>query len=187
MKYIQLHIDQQHIDFYKRKAAEKIYAEGWIGRNRAQKARNFVNCWITEEAFKHLLIKKKAFFRHRSLYVGDAAGAGADFEVKQHGKWKTVGIRSVNVASLLKWKSVTYPEDRFLKEPHRIPDFIVGCHNKNGCVMFFGTVDKATLLCELGKSVRKMSKTNQEWFRKIGIEKFCYDRLAILVDSLDKR
>src|SRR3989344_539636 len=135
-------ISTEEIEFFTKKAAEKINAEGWEGRSTEQKTENFVNCWVTEEAFKKLLMKNKAFFRHRGLYVGDAAGAGVDFEVKENDRWITIGVRSINDDSLNRWKSVAYPEDRFLTEQHKIPDYVVACHNDNGCVTFLGIIEK---------------------------------------------
>ena len=174
---IEQRIPAEDVAFFQRKAAEKIHAEGWKGRNIGQKIENFVNCWVTEEAFKLLLISHKAFFRHRALYVGDAAGAGVDFEVSVDGKWVGVGIRSITSDSRYRWKSVAYPEDRFLYEKERIPDFVVVCHNDGGLVQFLGMIDKATLIAELEKGERRRSAKNQEWFRKVGLERFSADDL----------
>ena len=176
-------IPADDVAFFQRKAAEKIHAEGWKGRNIEQKIENFVNCWVTEEAFKLLLIAHKAFFRHRALYVGDAAGAGVDFEVFVGGKWVGVGIRSITSDSRYRWKSVAYPEDRFLYEKERIPDFVVVCHNNNGLVQFLGMIDKATLVAELEKGERRRSAKNQEWFRKVELGRFSWEELHLFLQK----
>ena len=182
-----IQLSNEEVAFFRQKAVEKINAEGWEGRNVEQKVENFANCWITEEAFKQLLIKQQAFFRHRGLYVGDAAGAGVDFEFKRNGAWISVGIRSINEDSLNKWKSVAYPEDRFLNEQQKIPDYVVACHNDNGSVAFLGMISKKELLDELGRSRRLRSRTNQELFRTVPLDKFSKEKLIGLLEELDKR
>ncbi len=185
--FIEQLVPADEVAFFQKKAEQKIEAEGWNGRNKKQKVENFVNCWVTEEAFKGVLIKYKAFFRHRALYVGDAAGAGVDFEVKVGGKWMGVGIRSINDDSFYRWKSVAYPEDRFLHEKEKIPDHVVVCHNEKGVVQFIGMIDKEMLLSELDKAERRKSTLNQEWFRKVPLEKFDYGKLVDFLGKLDKR
>ena len=187
MQYLEHIIPLSEISFYQKKAAEKIHAEKWEGRNIQQKIENFVNCWVTEEAFKQILIKHGAFFRHRALYVGDAAGAGADFMVKRNGQWITIGIRSIGADSVYRWKSVAYPEDRFMDEQDKISDYVVACYNKRGFVKFFGIVDKETLLHALKHSERRRSGKNQEWFRKVPLALFSLERLEQFLESTGKR
>ncbi len=187
MNSIEQTIPLSEISFYQKKAAEKIKAEGWEGRNKEQKIENFVNCWVTEEAFKQILIKHGAFFRHRGLYVGDPAGAGVDFEIKVQEKWVKLGVRSINADSVYKWKSVAYPEDRFLQEQEKIPEHVVACYHKQGVVQFFGMIDKDTLLMELEKSERRRSGKNQEYFRKVPLEKFSLERLKGFLENVGNR
>ncbi len=116
--YLEHTIPLSLLAFFSQQATQKIQAEGWAkqGRNVEVKVQNFVNCWATEEAFKQLLMQKKAWFRYRGLYFGDAAGAGADFTVRIDGTEVTLGLRSIAPASLTKWKTVAYPDDRFQQE-----------------------------------------------------------------------
>ena len=187
MNFIEQTIPLSEIQFYQKKAAEKIKAEKWEGRNIRQKIENFVNCWVTEEAFKQILIKHGAFFRHRALYVGDAAGAGADFTVRMSGQWITVGIRSIGADSVYRWKSVAYPEDRFLTEQDKIPEYVVACYNKQGFVKFLGIIDKETLLKALKQSERRRSGKNQEYFRKVPLGMFSLEGLEKFLESTGKR
>jgi hypothetical protein len=180
-------ITQAEIEFFTQKAAEKIQAEGWYGRNKQQKQKNFINCWITEEAFKKLLVKNQAFFRHRALYVGDAAGAGVDFEIKSNNTWTSVGIRSIGHDSAYKWKSVAYPEDRFLTEKEKIPEHVVACTVEDNIVKFLGIIRKQTLLDELEKAPQRRSKANQEYFRSVSLDYFSEEKLQEFLMNVDKR
>ena len=181
-------VTPEEIAFFTQKAEEKIAAEGWHGRNKEQKKQNFVSCWLTEEAFKKLLIAHHAFFRHRALYVGDAAGAGLDFEIKRGDTWVSVGIRSIGPESAFKWKSVAYPEDRFLQEPEKIPDYVVACTVEGTAVTFFGIIDKGTLLAELARSERRRSRTNQEYFRTVPLGMFSGEKLvSFLRETAEQR
>lgn len=87
-QFLEYAVQKETITFFQQQAEEKIKAEGWgkQGRNTKIKIENFVHCWITEEAFKQLLIQKGIWFRYRGIYFGDAQGAGADFTVKISGK-----------------------------------------------------------------------------------------------------
>ncbi len=178
-------VTPEEIAFFGQKAAEKIAAEGWRGRNKEQKKQNFASCWLTEEAFKKLLIARKAFFRHRALYVGDAAGAGLDFEIKRGDAWVSVGIRSIGPASAFKWKTVAYPEDRFLQEPEKIPDYVVACIVEGTMVTFFGIISKAALLAELARSERRRSRTNQEYFRTVPLGMFSGEKLLSFLQEIE--
>ncbi len=175
------------IDNFISQAQQKIATEGWgkQGRNVEVKTRNFVQCWITEEAFKQLLMKKNKWFRYRGLYFGDAAGAGADFTVKINGKETTVGMRSISSDSLNKWKSVAYPDDRFMHEKEKIADYHVVCFQEKGKVRFYGAISKQDLLAELGKARRLYSKNNQEHFRTIPLEKFGLQNLLKLLEEME--
>ncbi len=179
-------VPQTDINFFKKKAEEKINTERWVGRRKDIKINNFVNCWITEEAFKNILMKKGIWFRHRGMYVGDASGSVMDFEVKLNGKIKSICIRSINEDSLKKWKSVAYPDDRFRDEKEKIADYTVACHNSNGNVMFLGMIEKRRLLEELSNSRRIYSKMNQEYFRTTGLDKFRFDRMMNWISDLEK-
>ncbi len=166
-------------------AQEKIVAEGWgrQGRKVEVKTRNFVQCWITEEAWKQLLIKNGKWFRYRGLYFGDALGAGADFTIKLNGKETTLGIRCVEEDSLQQWKSVAYPDDRFRTEKDKIAEYHIVCSQKKGRVIFYGAISKNDLLQELTNSSVKYSAKNQEKFRIIPIEKFTKELLHKLLQE----
>lgn len=167
-------IPLETIQFFHQQAEQKIKTEGWAkqGRNAEVKTENFVRAWITEEAFKQLLIKEEKWFRNRGLYFGDASGAGADFVIKINGKETSIGLRSISQDSLLKWKSVAYPDDRFQHEQEKIADYHVACYEEEGMVSFLGIISKEELLKELEKSERKYSPLNQEYFRVIPLGKF---------------
>src|SRR3989344_6618335 len=176
-------VSPAYIAILTQQAEQKISAEKWEGRNKAIKVKNFVNAWITEEAFKQILIQKGKWFNNRALYFGDAAGAGPDFVVKLNGKVTTLGIRSIDDRSYREFKTVAYPNDRFEQEQDKIADYHVVCHNDNGVVSFLGVISKEELLQELAKSERKYSKNNQEYFRTVPLEKFS---TSVLLDLLQK-
>ena len=168
-------------------AKQKIESEGWgkQGRNVEVKIRNFVQCWITEEAFKQILIQKKKWFRYRGLYFGDAEGAGADFTVRIKGKDTSIGIRSISLESLNKWKSVAYPDDRFRDEKDKIAEYHIVCSQEKGKVKFYGIISKEDLLDTLQKSQRRYSPKNQEWFRIVPLAEFKFEPLVDLINSLN--
>lgn len=168
-------------------AKQKIESEGWgkQGRNVEVKIRNFVQCWITEEAFKQILIQKKKWFRYRGLYFGDAEGAGADFTVRIKGKDTSIGIRSISLESLNKWKSVAYPDDRFRDEKDKIAHYHIVCSQEKGKVKFYGIISKEDLLDQLEKSPRRYSPKNQEWFRVVPLTEFKFEPLVDLINSLN--
>lgn len=178
-------ITSEEINFFKKKAEEKIKAERWAGRNKEIKVKNFVDGWVTEEAFKKLLIKRGKWFRHRGLYVGDALGAGKDFEVRTGKGISSVGIRSISEESWKKWKSVAYPDDRFREEPEKIADLIIACCNVEGRVRFFGLIGKKELLEELKASPKLYSKVNQECFRVARLEKFSLRKMGEWMGELE--
>jgi len=177
-------ISREDREFFKKKAEEKIKAEKW-GRRSEVKIDNFVNCWITEEAFKKVLAERNIWFRYRGLYVGDAEGSVKDFEVKIGGEVTSIGIRSINEDSLKKWKRVAYPDDRFREERDKIADFIIACYNKNGLVRFLGMIGKEKLLEELGNSRRLYSKINQEYFRAVELDKFSFEGMMGLLEKVE--
>jgi hypothetical protein len=185
--YIAIAVPKQSINNFISQAKQKIETEGWgkQGRNVEVKIRNFVQCWITEEAFKQLLMKKNKWFRYRGLYFGDAKGAGADFTVRIDGKEITVGMRSISPDSLTKWKSVAYPDDRFMHEKEKIADFHVVSTQEKGKVRFYGAISKQELLNKLGKARRLYSKANQEHFRTVPLEKFGLKTLVELMERMD--
>ena len=74
INYLQHQVPEDLLVFFRKQAEQKIQAENWAGRNKEVKIQNFVHCWVTEEAFKQILIKEQKWFRHRGLYFGDAAG-----------------------------------------------------------------------------------------------------------------
>ncbi|HIH11426.1 TPA: hypothetical protein HA241_04510 [Candidatus Woesearchaeota archaeon] len=176
------------ITFFRQQAEQKIATEGWgkQGRNVATKIDNFVHCWITEEAFKQILIQQRVWFRHRGLYFGDAQGAGADFIVRIDGKEVTVGLRSIAPESIEKWKTVAYPDDRFRTEQEKIADFHIVCNHADGSTRFFGVISKANLLLELEQSRVLYSPKNQEKFRIIPLGSFREDTLLSLLASMER-
>jgi len=183
---MEVSLSLEEISFFQKKAQEKIAAEGWSGRNQEVKINNFSQCWLTEEAFKKILIKNKVWFRHRGLYVGDAEGAGKDFILRRDGKEIGLGLRSINHDSLEKWKTVAYPEDRFLQEPEKIADYVVVCHLEKDLVKFLGLISKEEMLRELQNSPRLYSPRNQEHFRVIKLEKFSLVQLEEFLHGLEK-
>jgi len=183
---MQIEIPQQDIEYFKKKSAEKIQAENWEGRNKEVKINNFVNCWVTEEAFKKILINKKVFFRNRGLYIGDSQGAGNDFILKKDNQEVSIGIRSTTERALERFREIAYPDDRFRKEHEHIADHIVACTHENGVVKFYGVISKQILMESLEKSRRIYSKQNQEYFRVVSIEKFSLEGMDELLENCDK-
>lgn len=186
MDYLRYAVAGSLQEVFKLQAQQKIKCEGWETSRREVKVRNFVNCWVTEEAFKQILIEKGVWFRNRGLYFGDAAGAGADFHVKMNGQEISVGIRSIGIDSLEKWKEVTYPDDRFREEKEKIADYHVVCTNEDGEVKFFGVISKDEMLDELENSKIGYSKRNQERFRKVPLDRFSYANLVAILEKIDK-
>ena len=173
------------ISFFQQQAQQKIAAEKWgkDGRPVEIKIKNFVQAWITEEAFKQILIQYGKWFNNRALYFGDAAGAGPDFVIKLNGELKNLGLRSIDHRSYQEFKSVAYPNDRFEQEQDKIADYHVACYAQNGTVSFLGLISKKELLAELSKAERKYSKANQEYFRTVPLQLF---RSEALFDMLQK-
>ena len=182
---LQHQVPENLLDFFRKQAEQKIAAEKWAGRNKEVKIQNFVHCWITEEAFKQILIKEKKWFRHRGLYFGDSAGAGADFTVRIDGKETSIGLRSVAPESLNTFKSVAYPDDRFREEQDKIADYHIVCNHENGFTKFYGIISKEELLRALEHSPVLYSRKNQEKFRVINLERFKLDKLQLLLHSLE--
>ena len=176
------------IALFGEQATQKIAAEGWArqGRNAELKRDNFVHCWITEEAFKQILISLQVWFRYRGLYFGDAQGAGADFTVRVDGHEVTIGLRSINPDSLLKYRTVAYPDDRFQEEQDKIADFHVVCQELAGVTRFYGMIAKEELLSELAVSRRLYSARNKEYFRVVPLEKFQLDLLKEMLGRMEK-
>lgn len=185
--YLEYALSDSLIQNFVQQAKQKIATEGWAkqGRNVDVKIRNFVNCWITEEGFKQILIQKNKWFRYRGLYFGDAEGAGADFTVRLNGKQTTLGIRSISPESLNKWKTVAYPDDRFQTEKEKIADYHAVCSQDKGKVRIYGIISKESLLKELEISKRMYSPKNQEHFRVIPLEKFEFQKLQEFLGCLD--
>jgi hypothetical protein len=185
--YLEYLVPDSLIQNFIQQAKQKIQTEGWEkqGRNVDVKIKNFVNCWITEEAVKQLLIKNNKWFRYRGLYFGDAEGAGADFIVKINNKTTTLGIRSISSESLTRWKTVPYPDDRFIYEKEKIADHHIVCHQEKGKVRIYGIISKENLLKELQNSKRLYSPKNQEHFRVINLERFSFSELKSFLDQLD--
>ena len=188
MNPIEIRIPDDEIRFFEKKAAEKVDSEGWAkdGRNAEVKTRNFVNCWVTEEAFKKLLMSRGVWLRNRGLYVGDASGAGVDFVVKLYGVEKSIGIRSTTEEAIGRYKEIAYPEDRFKYEKEKIADYIVACTNTDGLVRIYGIMEKHAFIDLLEKSSVKFSKNNQEHFRVVSILFFSVDALNSLMEQLEK-
>ncbi|PIN73212.1 hypothetical protein COV20_03195 [Candidatus Woesearchaeota archaeon CG10_big_fil_rev_8_21_14_0_10_45_16] len=185
---IECTVPKELLEIFRKQAEQKITVEGWAkqGRNAEVKIDNFVHCWVTEEAFKQILISKGIWFRYRGMYFGDSQGAGADFTVKIDGKEVTVGLRSIAPDSLEKWKSVAYPDDRFRLEQDKIADHHIVCNHKDGFSRFFGIISKEELLKELEISRRLYSRKNQEYFRVIPLEKFRFDELEKLLEKMER-
>lgn len=169
---MQVTITKEEIAFFRKKAEEKIAAEKWSGRNKDVKTNNFFQAWVTEEAFKKVLAQKHLWFRHRGLYVGDAEGAGKDFEVKIGDKIKSIGLRSISQDCFLKFKTVPYPNDRFEEEKEKIADFIVVAHFDGEKVYLLGYLPKELFLKSLESSEIKYSQINQEKFRVVPLSLF---------------
>lgn len=184
--YLECQVPEEMISLFRRQAEQKIQTEGWAkqGRHVEVKVNNFVRCWITEEAFKQLLIKENIWFRYRGLYFGDASGAGADFTVRINGQETAIGLRSINRDSLQKWKSVAYPDDRFQHEQDKIADYHLVCHQQEGKVKLYGAISKTELLQKLKESPRLYSPQNQEHFRIIPLECFRFAELTDLVKKM---
>lgn len=185
INYLQQQVPENIIKFFRTQAEQKIEAEKWAGRNKEVKIQNFVHCWVTEEAFKQILIKEKKWFRHRGLYFGDAVGAGADFTVKIEGKEVSVGLRSVAPESLNTFKSVAYPDDRFRDEKEKIADYHIVCNHEDGLTKFYGIISKEELLHALEHSRVLYSRKNQEKFRTIPLERFKHDKMLNLISDLE--
>lgn len=185
INYLQQQVPENIIKFFRTQAEQKIEAEKWAGRNKEVKIQNFVHCWVTEEAFKQILIKEKKWFRHRGLYFGDAVGAGADFTVKIEGKEVSVGLRSVAPESLNTFKSVAYPDDRFRDEKEKIADYHIVCNHEDGLTKFYGIISKEELLHALEHSRVLYSRKNQEKFRVIPLQRFQFQKLQELFAQIE--
>ena len=184
-EHFRITLPPEDILFFAKKAEEKIEAEGWEGRDKELKKNNFLRCWITEEAFKKILIEQQIWFRHRGLYVGDAAGAGVDFVVKMNNKETSLGLRSIDDISRFSYKTMAYPDDRFRLEKATIADFHIACHRKESIVTFLGIISKADLLSQLATSPRKPSRRNQEYFRTVALDIF--SSVQEFLGKVDKR
>lgn len=187
MNSTSISIPPETITFFQQQAEKKIQSEGWEGRDKELKQQNFLRCWITEEAFKQLLIQRKKWFRHRGLYFGDAQGAGPDFVVRMQGKEVTLGLRSIDERSLSTYKTVAYPDDRFRLEKETIAEYHVACHYRDSdrSVLFLGIISKSKLLEGLEKMERKYSRRNQEYFRTVPLEAFNQEELIHVLERLD--
>ena len=188
MNYLEKSVSPERISIIKEDVTRKIQSEGWgkQGRNVDVKIKNFTHCWVTEHAFKDILIDKGIWFRNRGQYVGDSQGAGADFIVKIDGKEVSVGLRSVAEQSLFKWKSVAYPDDRFQTEKDKIGDYHIVCHNKDGVVRFYGITSKGRLLECMENAKRLYSPLNQEYFRTIPLSEFGFEKLSVLLEKCER-
>ncbi len=184
---LQQQVPENIIKLFRQQAEQKIESEKWSGRNKEVKIQNFVHCWVTEEAFKQLLIQKKKWFRHRGLYFGDSAGAGADFTVRINGKETSIGLRSVAPESLNVFKSVAYPDDRFREEQERkkIADYHIVCNHDNGLTNFYGILSKEEMIRILEHSPVLYSRKNQEKFRVIPLERFQSQKLQELLAQIE--
>ena len=187
-QFFEFTVSSAMMQFFRQQAEQKIQVEGWgkQGRHVLVKVDNFVHCWITEEAFKQLLIDRGIWFRHRGLYFGDAQGAGADFTLRVDGKEVTIGLRSVAPDSLYKWRTVAYPNDRFETEQEKIADYHVVCNHDNGISRFFGIIAKRELLKALKEAKVLYSKRNQERFRVVPLAKFEFEKLRELLEMVEK-
>jgi hypothetical protein len=187
-QFFEFTVSPAMMQFFRQQAEQKIQVEGWgkQGRHVLVKVDNFVHCWITEEAFKQLLIDRGIWFRHRGLYFGDAQGAGADFTLRVDGKEVTIGLRSVAPDSLYKWRTVAYPNDRFETEQEKIADYHVVCNHDNGISRFFGIIAKRELLKALQEAKVLYSKRNQERFRVVPLAKFEFEKLRELLEMVEK-
>ncbi len=186
--YLEYTVPAGLIELFTAQARQKIEVEKWgrDGRNTEVKVANFVHCWVTEEAFKQILISRGIWFRYRGLYFGDAQGAGADFTVRIDGVEVSVGLRSVAPESLERWRSVAYPDDRFRDEQDKIAQHHIVCNHTNGWTRLFGAISKEDLLMELERSQRKFSKNNQEYFRVIPMERFRFENLILLLEKMER-
>lgn len=186
--FLQYQVSLSLIELFRQQAQQKIKAEGWAKQNRnvETKIDNFVHCWITEEAFKQILIQNKIWFRYRGLYFGDAQGAGADFTIRVKVKETSLGLRSVAPESLTQWKTVAYPNDRFQSEKEKISDYHVVCNQDQGLVKFFGVITKKELLNQLENSPVLYSKKNQEKFRIINLDQFKFKDLLELLEQAER-
>jgi hypothetical protein len=185
--FFEFNVSKSLIHNFIEQAEQKIQVEGWgkQGRNQDIKIKNFVNCWITEEGFKQILIQKNKWFRYRGMYFGDAEGSGPDFTVKKNGKLVGLGIRSISSESLTKWKSVPYPDDRFRNEKDKITDYHIVCSQDKGKVKIYGIISKDVLLKELAMSKIMYSRKNQEYFRVLAFEKFSFAGLKTFIEQLN--
>ena len=187
-EFLEYTVPQPLMTLFRQQATQKIHSEGWAkqGRNVQTKIDNFVHCWITEEAFKQILIQKNIWFRYRGLYFGDAAGAGADFTVRIDGKEVTVGLRSIAPESLHQWKTVAYPNDRYEEEQEKMADHHIVCNHDNGQARFFGIISKQHLLNALQMSPVLYSRKNQEKFRIVHLDRFKFEDLVQLLEKMEK-
>jgi hypothetical protein len=94
-------------------------------------------------------------------------------------------LRSISSDSLNKWKSVAYPEDRFMHEKEKIADYHVVCFQEKGKVRLYGAISKEELMKELGKARSLYSKNNQEHFRTVSLERFALQNLLELIGKME--
>ena len=81
---------------------------------------------------------------------------------------------------------MAYPDDRFNSEKDKIADYIIVCHNENGCVKFYGIISKEKLLTEMELAKRMYSKMNQEYFRTVSLDHFSFQEMINLIERMDK-
>ncbi len=107
-------------------AEKKIRHEGWEGRNINVKVFNFLQSWVSEEAFKDLLGENKVKYQHRGYYVGPVESATAsDFVIWRNQRATTIGIRNRFLCQLEKYRELPYPNDRLIDEPEKISEYII--------------------------------------------------------------
>jgi len=182
--------DSETVEVLRERTQAKIEREGGWGPRAAVKAQNFLLAELSERAFRVLLGQRNAAYRTRQLYVGPAEGAGPDFCVwDKAGHEMTIGIRARLQSDLLRYRQLTYPDDRTRMERHRINFFTIPAGVEFGpdgsaTVRFYGALDRAGMLDALDRAEVRISYRNHEKFRLVDLASFSCGAFWALLDSL---
>lgn len=191
-KFIQVEVTAEKVAFFRKKAAEKIAIERWVGRNKELKALNFVKAWTSEYSWKKQLERRRIRHEWADTYVGTVEDAPLDFKMWFGGVAKSIGLRSRDIADLSHWKEVPYPDDRVRTgQTERIEDYtIVASLNFRGDLSaearLYGAIAKAKFIPILEDAYRKLSPNQQEYFRLVPLSVFDYDAMNSILDRADR-
>ncbi len=191
-KFIRVEVTAEKVTFFRKKAAEKIAKEKWVGRNKELKALNFVKAWTSEYSWKTQLEERGILHEWADTYVGTVEDAPLDFKMWFGGVAKSIGLRSRDVADLSHWKEVPYPDDRVRTgQTERIEDYTIAAsldfrEDQSAEARLYGAIAKAKFIPILGDACRRLSPNQQEYFRLVPLSIFDYDVMISILDRADR-